>query len=122
MLHELNQLHSRLLPIILVLVLGTAAGCEKPRTAAKADPPLPPPQIEPPPNLRTSKSDEEVLAGFPERDQNIYYAQRRNSKSPVHAALVAVLYQYQNANQHQEAARVLRRMTELFPDFLYGWT
>ena len=70
----------------------------------------------------TDKSEDEVVAGFPETDRMAYFDARKNPTIQVHVALLAVADGYQKRGQHQEAARVLRRVVEIFPDFTGGWT
>ncbi len=103
--------------MLAAIVIGLA-GCEK-KSAIKPNREI---QVRAPDNLQTSKSDEEIVAGFPERDRKTYLDQRKNSSIHVHVALLAVAYDYQKGGQHQEAARILRRVVEIFPEFTAGWT
>ncbi len=93
-------------------------GCDKP-TVAKPQAPRP---YSLPEELRTSKPDEEIVAGFPERDRKVYLDLLANPTIAKHAALLGVAYEYQKKGDHPEAARVLRRLVEVFPDFAAGWT
>jgi predicted Zn-dependent protease len=95
------------------------SGCDKPKIA-RQKPPLVSFESNLPPELVTTKLDEEVVADFSEADRKIYFDLRKRSQ-PIHGALVGVAYYYQNAKQHEEAARVLRRLTEIFPNFVGGW-
>ena len=80
------------------------------------------PRLSTPATLTTSKSEEKIVAGFPEEDRKAYLSQRANASVAVHVALLAVAFEYQTRGQHQQAARVLRRVVEIFPDFIAGWT
>ena len=72
--------------------------------------------------MAPGKTEEDVVAGFPEVDRKTYFDARKNPTIAIHVALLAVADGYQQRGQHQEAARVLRRTVEIFPEFAGGWT
>ena len=100
------------LPLLLAL-----AGCDR-SSAPKSESALPSNGMP----MAPGKTEEDVVAGFPEVDRKTYFDARKNPTIAIPVALLAVADGYQQRGKLQEAARILRRTVEIFPEFAGGWT
>lgn len=115
----------------VMIIVGLAAiallGCEKPVTDAPgpAGPPAPAlatgSTAKPAPTPLGGISDDVVVASLSEADRVTFHAARKNPTVDVRVALLAVSYGYQKRGQHEDAARVLRRVVELYPEYGIEW-